>query len=68
MGGLRYAKAMTDTKSFKDSGMKPLPAPLSKDHTAWSREYYKCVIDRLWPSNINMQNGIPQRPNGSTGS
>jgi choline dehydrogenase-like flavoprotein len=43
MGGLRFCKAMTDTKSFKDSGMKALPALLCKDHTPWSREYYKCV-------------------------
>jgi hypothetical protein len=41
MAGLRYSKAMTDTTSFKDSGLKPLPAPLCKDHTTWSREYYK---------------------------
>jgi choline dehydrogenase-like flavoprotein len=48
MAGLRYAKAMTDTKSFTDSGMKPLPAPLCKDHTTWSREYYKCVGQNMY--------------------
>ena len=44
VSALKIVKSLFDSKAFKEAKIEPLLNPLCKKHTAWSDDYYKCVV------------------------
>ena len=44
VSALKIIKSLFDSKAFKKAKIEPFLNPLCEKHTAWSDDYYKCVV------------------------